>query len=198
MIGVDTEEDVKYIEQYIASKSNSAASVLIRKYRQFIYAVVYRYVGNYDDAQDISQEVFIKALDNLHKFKKNSSLKSWLYRIATNTAISYQRKAKIKNLFVRSDSDEFDKLSDNGGEDSMKQLDHNAFEKDLDAALLKLPKKQRETFALRYFENIPYKEIAEMLDTSVGGLKANYFQAVKKLAVHLEKYNPNIEEDEDD
>lgn len=171
---------------------------MIRKYRQFIYAVVYRYVGNYDDTQDISQEVFIKALDSLHRFKQNSSLKSWLYRIATNTAITYQRKAKIKNLFVRDDSNVFDNLTDTDEISSREQLDHNVFDKDLQAALLQLPQKQRETFALRFFENMPYKEISDMLNTSVGGLKANYFQAVKKLAKYLEKYNPNIEENDDE
>ncbi len=162
----------------------------MRKYREFVYATVYRYVGNYDDAQDVSQEVFIKAIESLHKFKQNSSMKTWLYRIAANTSINHLRKSKITNLFVRSDNTTYDNLQEEENT-SNEELDHNAFKKDFEEALLKLPKKQRETFALRYYENMKYTEISELLKTSVGGLKANYYQAIKKLAVHLEKYNPN-------
>lgn len=166
----------------------------MKTHKQFVYATIYRYIGNYDDTEDVTQEVFIKMFSKLKKFKKTSSLKTWLYRIAVNTALNHLRKNKRSSLFVGSESPEFDKIAED--EQSEERLDHIAFEKDFKAAVAELPEKQRETFVLRHFENLPYSQISEMLGTSQGGLKANYHQALKKLATMLKKYNPKGGNDE--
>lgn len=186
-------EENKHIDDYINNQSGHAANYIVTTYKDFVYATVFRYIGDYDETQDVVQEVFIKALDNLHKFKRNSSLKTWLYRIAANTAINHQRKMKFTRLFVRNDNPIYENISDAPNE-SANQIDHEAFKLDFERAIQKLPQKQRETFALRYYEKLTYEQISNMLGTSVGGLKANYFQACKKLAIYLSKYNPTIED----
>lgn len=190
--GIAADEN-QHIDDYINNQSSSAANYIVTTYKGFVYATVFRYLGDYDDAQDVTQEVFIKVLDNLHKFKKNSSLKTWLYRIAANAAINHQRKMKLTRLFVRNDSTVYENITEEPNE-SKQQIDHEAFKADFEIAIQKLPKKQRETFVLRYYEKLTYEQISTMLGTSVGGLKANYFQACKKLATYLKQYNPTLED----
>lgn len=178
------DQEEKYIiQEYIANKSNKAATQLIRKYQKFVFAVALRYVGSYDDAEDLTQEVFIKALYNLHKFNQNSSLKTWLYRITVNTCLSFIRKKKLMSfLRIDDNNDVIKKQKDFSPE---QYYLGNELERRFLLELTKLPEKQRETFALRYFDNLSYEEISKLLGTSVGGLKANYFQAIKKLSEKL-------------
>lgn len=178
------DQEEKYIiQEYIANKSNKAATQLIRKYQKFVFAVALRYVGSYDDAEDLTQEVFIKALNNLHKFNQNSSLKTWLYRITVNTCLSFIRKKKLMSfLRIDDNNDVIKKQKDFSPE---QYYLGNELERRFLLELTKLPEKQRETFALRYFDNLSYEEISKLLGTSVGGLKANYFQAIKKLSEKL-------------
>lgn len=176
-------EEKYLIQDYIANKSNQAATQLIRKYQKFVFAVALRYVGSYDDAEDLTQEVFIKALNNLHKFNQKSSLKTWLYKITVNTCFTFLRKKKIMSFFrIDDNNDVIKKQKDFSPE---QYYLGNELERKFLEELAKLPEKQRETFALRYFENLSYEEISKLLGTSVGGLKANYFQAVKKLSEKL-------------
>jgi len=177
------QEEKHIIQEYIANKSNKAATQLIRKYQKFVFAVALRYVGSYDDAEDLTQEVFIKALYNLHKFNQNSSLKTWLYRITVNTCLSFIRKKKLMSfLRIDDNNDVIKKQKDFSPE---QYYLGNELERRFLLELTKLPEKQRETFALRYFDNLSYEEISKLLGTSVGGLKANYFQAIKKLSEKL-------------
>jgi len=177
------QEEKHIIQEYIANKSNKAATQLIRKYQKFVFAVALRYVGSYDDAEDLTQEVFIKALNNLHKFNQNSSLKTWLYRITVNTCLSFIRKKKLMSfLRIDDNNDVIKKQKDFSPE---QYYLGNELERRFLLELTKLPEKQRETFALRYFDNLSYEEISKLLGTSVGGLKANYFQAIKKLSEKL-------------
>lgn len=180
-------EDAIYISEYLESKSEKAATAIVTKYQKFVYLTILRMVQNSEEAKDISQEVFIKALDSLSKFRGDSSLKTWLYRIATNNATNYLRKKKLKQFLSLSKDEEFNEIATNAP--NPEQVMHNAeLQAEFLKALSKLPKKQRETFALRYFENLSYNEISEMLGVAVGTLKANYFYAVKKLASELKKY----------
>lgn len=180
-------EDSYYIKEYIENKSEFAAGELVRKYQKFVYLTILRVVENSEEAKDLSQEVFIKAFESLPKFRGESSLKTWLYRIAFNMATNSLRKRKLKNFFSLSKDERFEEIK----EDSPNPEEHFTnieLEKHFMKALSKLPLKQRETFALRYFEDMPYNEISELLGVTTGALKANYFHAVKKLAAELEKF----------
>jgi RNA polymerase sigma-70 factor (ECF subfamily) len=175
------ENDSELIEEYLESKSEIAANTFVRKYQKFVFATAFRYLKNNNDAEDATQEAFIKALGNLHKFRKESSLNTWLYRIVSNISKNMLRKRKVMSIFsYKDETEEFYDIA-SSEPNPEKQFENKEFEAKFLKALDSLPAKQRETFALRYYEELPYEEISKMLGTSVGGLKANYFQAVKKL-----------------
>lgn len=180
------EKDNEIISEYLSGDRERAATAFVRKYQNFVFSASLRYLKSYDDADDASQEVFIKALKNIHKFRGESSLKTWLYRITMNVSSNILRKKKLINFF-RSDNDENDEYLNIADKTftPVEQYENWEFEQNFLKTLGKLPEKQRETFVLRYFEELPYEEISKLLGTSVGGLKANYFQAVKKLAEYL-------------
>ena len=175
--------DNQIIEQFSDGKTDSAATSLIRQYQNFVYSTALRFVQNYDDADDLTQEVFIKAIGNIEKFRGDSSLKTWLYRITSNLCMSFLRKKKIKKLFIpghNETSDDF--IMKDSEPEPDKILENNEFTKIFNQFVSKLPAKQRETFVLRYYDDLSYEEISKILKVSVGGLKANYFHAVQKLS----------------
>lgn len=181
MSALSLEIESEFVREYVETGSNRAANEIVRTYRKFVYATALRYVEDYDDADDVAQEVFIKALDSISKFKGDSSFKTWLYRITVNMSLNHTRKRKFKNIFSFGNNLSEDSIkSDNNLPDM--SLENKEFEKNFVKLLGKLPDKQRETFALRYFDELPYEDISKMLGTSVGGLKANYHQAVKKIS----------------
>jgi RNA polymerase sigma factor (sigma-70 family) len=191
------DNDEIIISEYVQNKSNRAANAFVRKYQKFVYHTAYRYLGQYEDADEVAQEVFIKALSNLHKFKLESNLNTWLYRITINQCHNFKLKNKFKSLFVRSKNiSDNDDIYDFPDYEHSSNPEHLMQNKELETlfmnALNKLPDKQRETFALRYFDNLTYDEISELLNVSIGGLKANYFHATKKLATELTKYKNGL------
>jgi RNA polymerase sigma factor (sigma-70 family) len=175
---IETDSDI--VREYAGGNTENAATAFVRKYQKFVFSTALRFLNSYDDADDAAQEVFIKALGSLKNFRGDSSLKTWLYRITTNYCINMKRKNKFFGFFKSID----DEVSELKNLDILpdKNLENAEFEKKFLKAMSKLPEKQRETFALRYFEELSYDEISKMVGTSVGGLKANYFQAVKKLS----------------
>lgn len=180
------ENDPDIIEEYLSGNRERAANAFIRKYQSFVYSTVLRFLNDYDDADDVTQEVFIKALKNIANFRLGSSVKTWLYKISKNQCINFLRKRKLLSIFSSSGKESI--LDYKGNElTPQEELERLEFEQRFEEAMQHLPKKQRETFALRYFEDLPYSEISKMLGTSEGGLKANYFQAVKKLAKYLKE-----------
>lgn len=174
--------DQAILSRFREGDANAAANEFVRTYQRFVYATASRYLRSDEDAYDASQEVFIRALKNIHKFRGESSLSTWLYRITINVCSSMKRKQKLRSVFSLEDIEPH-AHSHETAPDQMVQ--DNEFNDRLHAMLQQLPEKQRETFVLRYFHELSYEEISQMLGTSVGGLKANYCQAVKKLAVHL-------------
>lgn len=179
------ENETYIVKEYQATKSERSATAFVRMYQQFVFATALRFTQNYDDADDVAQEVFIKALNSLSSFKGDSNIKTWLYRITTNLCMNFKRKKSFLSLFSKDDSaEEFFNVISNEMNPQQK-MESEEFTAKFYKALSELPEKQRETFALRYFDEMPYEEISKLLGTSVGGLKANYFQAVKKLAVYL-------------
>jgi RNA polymerase sigma-70 factor, ECF subfamily len=174
------ENDEDIVREYCSGNTEEAATSLVRKYQKFVYSIALRQLQNYDDADDAAQEVFIKAIKGLPSFRGESSIKTWLYRITTNICKNTLRHRSI--IFWKRLDEVDDVLEIPSNEVSPEQkVENTEFEENFMKLLGKLPKKQRETFALRYFDELSYEEMSKMLGTTVGGLKANYYQAVKRL-----------------
>lgn len=165
------------------SSRNLAFSELVNRYQERLYWHVRRIVIDHDDADDVIQNTFIKAFKNLDRFREDSQLFTWLYRIATNEALTFLKR-KRKNIFVSLD-DVSHNLSSQLEEDS--GLNGDAIQLKLQQAILKLPTKQRLVFNMKYFDEMKYEEIAEVTGTSVGGLKASYHHAVKKIEAFVKQ-----------
>jgi RNA polymerase sigma-70 factor (ECF subfamily) len=134
-------------------------------------------VVDHDDAHDVLQNVFIKVWNGLGNFREDSQLYTWLYRIATNEALSFLEQQKRKGTV--SLEEEASGLSNKVMADS--GFDGNRLEWKLQLAIQQLPEKQRIVFNLRYFDEMPYQEMSRILDTSEGALKASYHHAAKKI-----------------
>jgi RNA polymerase sigma-70 factor (ECF subfamily) len=160
---------------------NEAFNLLLKKYQQRIYWHVRRMVIDHDDADDIVQDVFVKVWKSLPGFRNDSQLYTWLYRIATNECITFLNKKKQKNNISIDEVgyDLADTLADstyfNGDQAQMK----------LQQALLTLPEKQKLVFNMKYYDDMKYEEMSEILGTSVGALKASFHLAVKKIEAFL-------------
>lgn len=141
-------------------------------------------VISHDDTDDVLQDVFIKVWRNLDKFRKDSQLYTWMYRIATNECITFlNRKKQRNNISLDNENSEYlaNTLS------SSSYFDGTEAQRKLQKALLTLPDKQRLVFNMKYFEDLKYDEISDILGTSVGALKASYHLAVKKIKLFLEQ-----------
>ncbi len=138
-------------------------------------------VLNHDDADDLVQDVFIKVWKNLGSFRQDSQLYTWLYRIATNESITFLKKKRSKNNVSLDDLAE--ELSSNLNEENY--FSGDAIQKKLQQAILTLPEKQKLVFNMKYFDDMKFQEISDVLGTSVGALKASYHIAVKKIEEHL-------------
>jgi RNA polymerase sigma-70 factor (ECF subfamily) len=132
---------------------------------------------NHDDTDDVLQNTFIKVFQNLNKFKGESKLFSWMYRIATNEALTFLNQ-KAKKGGISSETLQ-NKIIENLKSDSY--FDGNEIQIKLQKAIVALPEKQRLVFKMKYFEELKYEEMSEILGTSVGALKASYHHAVKKI-----------------
>ncbi|MEB2777123.1 RNA polymerase sigma factor [Algoriphagus sp. D3-2-R+10] len=156
---------------------------LILTYQKRVYHVVRRMVLIHEDADDITQNTFIKAHHHIGKFQGQSSLFTWLYRIATNESLSFLEKKKKRFFFSIDDHQEkLESYIDQPG-----NIDGDEIHRLLQKALLTLPDKQRLVFHLKYQEELTYEEMSEITGTSVGALKASYHHAVKKIEHSLSK-----------
>ncbi len=171
--------------------SHQAFKELIEKYQAQLYYHIRRIVLDHDDADDALQNTFIKAWQAIYDFKHHSKIYTWLYRIATNEALAIIRR---KNRFSILSNDQH--ASDMVARlENDPYFDGNEAELLLQQAILSLPEKQRIVFNMRYFDELPYETIAEILDTSVGALKASYHHAVKKIEKKLQlSLNLNLNE----
>jgi RNA polymerase sigma-70 factor (ECF subfamily) len=167
------------------AKKERAYTAIIKKYQEKLYWHIRRLVVNHDDANDVLQNVFIKVWKGLENFREDSQLYTWLYRIATNESLTFLEQEKKRS--VVSLQDEMDGgLSNRVKADT--NFDANKLEWRLQVAIQQLPEKQRVVFNLRYYDEMPYQEMSEILDTSEGALKASYHHAVKKIEEFLKNY----------
>ena len=155
---------------------------LVEKYSEQLYWHVRSIVGSHEDADDILQEVFVKVWKALPGFRGDSSINTWLWRIATNEALSFLRRQKVRAALRFSSIDaEAERVLD-----SDPWFDGDEAQRRLAVAVAKLPDKQRAVFCMRYFEEMPYEEISAITGTSVGALKASYHQATEKIKASVE------------
>ena len=177
-------EEKEFIAQLLDPKTqNVAFKKLLLDYQKPIYYHIRNIVLNHDDADDVVQNTFVKVFKHLSKFKGESKLFSWIYRIATNEAITFINNKANRNGMS---NDELKmKLVDNLVSDTY--FDGDAVQLKLQKAILSLPEKQQLVFRMKYFEEIKYEDLSEMLGTSVGALKASYFHAVKKIEAFMLK-----------
>ena len=160
---------------------NEAFNLLLKKYQQKIYWHVRRMVIDHDDADDLVQDVFVKIWKNLPGFRSDAQLYTWMYRIATNECITFLNKKKQKNNIPLDDVSY--ELADTLADSSY--LSGDKIQLKLQRALLTLPDKQRLVFNMKYYDDMKYDEMSEVLGTSVGALKASFHLAVKKIEAYL-------------
>lgn len=173
--------------QLVRNGKREAYTELMQRYQNRVYWVARRIVGSHDDADDVAQETFVKAYLALGDFRGDSSFFTWVYRIAVNLSLNVVRKHQVMN-YLR-DSPIISSLLP-AQENPHKDLEVKELESRLQLAVAQLPEKQRAVFVMRYFDEMSYEEISQVLKTSVGGLKANYFHALKKVQEFLKDETP--------
>jgi RNA polymerase sigma-70 factor (ECF subfamily) len=171
-------DEKEFIQNLLDPKTqNEAFQKLLSDYQRPLYSHIRNIVLNHDDADDVLQNTFVKVFQYLKSFKGDSKLFSWMYRIATNEAITFiNQKAKRNGMTSEALQS---KIVDNLQADSY--FDGDALQIKLQKAIALLPQKQQLVFKMRYFEEIKYEEMSEILGTSVGALKASYHHAAKKI-----------------
>lgn len=171
-------EEKDFIQKLLNPKTqNEAFQILLSQYQRPLYHHIRNIVLNHDDADDVLQNTFIKVFQHLKGFKGDSKLFSWMYRIATNEAITFiNQKAKRNGTTSEALKS---KIVENLKSDSF--FDGTEIQIKLQKAIATLPEKQQLVFKMKYFEEIKYEDMSEILGTSVGALKASYHHAVKKI-----------------
>jgi RNA polymerase sigma factor (sigma-70 family) len=156
---------------------------LLKLYQERLYWHIRKMVYHHDDADDVLQNTFVKIFRHIDSFKGDSKIYSWMYRIATNEAISFlNQKAKMQNITLEEVKEQ---ALNNLTEDIYFEGDQLQLE--LQKAIATLPHKQQLVFNMKYFDDLTYEELSEILGTSVGALKASYHLAVKKITAYLSK-----------
>ncbi|MEZ4841417.1 MAG: RNA polymerase sigma factor [Flavobacteriaceae bacterium] len=174
--------ETQLIEELKEPKTQEQAfRKLMSEYKERLYWHIRKIVISHDDADDVLQNTFIKVYKNINTFKAESKLYSWMYRIATNEAITFiNKRAKEKNIDV---SELQYKLAENLEADVY--FDGDEMQLQLQKAIATLPQKQQLVFNMRYFDEMKYDDMSEILETSEGALKASYHHAVKKIESFL-------------
>jgi RNA polymerase sigma-70 factor (ECF subfamily) len=170
------------------SGKERAFTLLIEQYQQKIYWHIRRMVRSHDDANDVMQNTFIKVWNGLENFRADSQLFTWIYRIATNETITFinTRNRKATVSFDGTDNDDDENYSpSNYIKGDSHQVDGDDIQARLQKAIEGLPEKQKLVFNLRYYDEMPYEQMSEILETSVGALKASYHHAAQKIEKFL-------------
>lgn len=175
-----TEENLPILLQDPDQRRNAFGS-MVAMYSEKLYWQIRRMVLSHDDANDVLQNVFLKAWSSIENFRGDSKLSTWLYKIAINESLTFL--SKINNHPTSSLDGEAEIMANRLESDSY--TDGDAIELKLQKAILTLPEKQRLVFQLRYYEEMKYEEMSELLNTSIGALKASYHHAAKKIEDYL-------------
>ena len=177
--------DQELLELFREEKSKERAfELIIKKYEQKIYWLIRRYVNDHNDADDLMQEVFIKIWKGLANFREDSQLYTWMFRIASNECVNFHRKNKQKVQVAIEDVNEQEFINQVGDN----PMDGNKIQQKLQLALDTLPEKQKMVFHLKYYQEMKYEDMSQLLGTSVGALKASFHIAVKKIENYLTEH----------
>lgn len=174
-------------DKEILAKFNNPATkeagfrLLMQKYQEKLYWHVRRMVVNHEDANDVCQNMFVKIWKNLAKFRADSKLYTWLYRIATNESLTFINKRKKRDSAPLA-TEEYDLAAQLKADP---YFDGDDIQVKLQSAIDRLPPKQRQVFLMRYYDGLKYDDMSKVLETSVGALKASYHHAVKKIEKYL-------------
>jgi RNA polymerase sigma-70 factor (ECF subfamily) len=179
-VTVTNPTDAELVESCLAGKRESF-DTLVERHQRHVYQLCYRFVGNHEDASDLAQDVFIRAFRGLGKFKGEASLGTWLYRIGVNVCLNKvgaktPKPEALDPLLAASD----ERIA-SPAESATEALLRGERAVQVREAIAKLPKKQRATLILRVYHELPHEEIAGILGSSVGAVKANFFHALNNL-----------------
>lgn len=163
--------------------AHQAFDTLMRAYGEQIYWKIRKMVMNHEDANDLLQNSFIKAWKNIHNFRGDAKLTTWLYKIAVNESINFLNKERQRQGITSEEGDDSFLLTNI---ESDPYFDGDALQIELQKAIAQLPEKQRLVFNMRYYDEMKYEDMSEVLGTSVGALKASYHHAVKKITAAIE------------
>ncbi len=172
------DNDFELVKNFL-NGDETAFNSIVRKYQKKIYWHARQMVGNHLDADEVTQEVLIVIFKKLRTFNFNSSLYTWIYKIVSTRSLNQLRKRQVKKFFFIDDEESEVELRDK--KDIIEDITNREKLEKVNRVLQKLPPKQRQIFILRNFEQLSYDEIAKITGKSVGGLKANYFHALKKV-----------------
>jgi RNA polymerase sigma-70 factor (ECF subfamily) len=174
---IEKDNDFELVEKFV-SGDETAFNLLVRKYQKKIYWHARQMLGDHLDADEVTQEVLIVLYNKLKTFGYKSSLYTWIYKIVTTRSLNQIRRNKIKRLITFENTENREFVSK---QDIINDIVNREKIDKVNKALKKLPPKQRQIFVLRNFDQLSYEEISEITGKSVGGLKANYFHALKKV-----------------
>jgi RNA polymerase sigma-70 factor (ECF subfamily) len=177
--------DQELITRFQSGDARMSFTILVERYQKRVYFAAKKMVGgDHDEADEIAQETFVKVYEALGNFRGESQFYTWVYRIMMNAVIYKNRRKRVKKDVELEDvADHIASEGDSPDESIQRQ----EMTKLIEEAIETLPPKQREVFLMRFYEEMPYEDIAEILGTSVGGLKANYFHAAKKITEYVQR-----------
>lgn len=180
-----TEEELKKLLSHTETRRRGFA-LIVELYSSQIYWQLRRMVYNHEDANDLVQNTFIKAWEAIEGFRGEAKISTWLYKIAMYEGLNFikQQQRRNEHIFQPEDAEHANHLLSQLESDTY--FDGDDYECRFQAALLTLPEKQQMVFRLRYYDEMPYEEIAQITGTSVGALKASYHHAAKKITAHLQ------------
>ena len=177
------ERDEKELISQAKAGDRRAFDKLVRMYKDKMFALTYRMTGDREAALDLMQETFFTAFKELRRFREEAAFSSWIYRIASNKTINYLRRRKLTAFLP---------LESSSKAEAAYQMDDSAsyseLQKEVDLGVKSLPPKQRMAFNLRFYEKLPFAEIAKILGKSESTVKTNYQKAIEKLQKRLEPY----------
>ena len=179
-LGLDLSDDEDLVQACLAG-SQDAFDALVQRHRRAIYQLCYGFVGNHEDASDLSQDVFLRVHRGLRRFKGQSSLSTWLYRIGVNVCLS-----RVGSKVPPTEPIQDDRHVDPRGDDPAERVLQVERAARVRAAIVRLPERQRATLILRMYHELSHQEIASILGNSVGAVKANFFHALRNLKKLLE------------
>ena len=184
----------KQLIQALKNSDESAFRELVEKYELNVYNTCIGMLGNEDNAKDISQDVFIEVFRSIHKFRGDSKISTWLYRLAVNKSLNHIRDNKkhrvvrsIQRFFTKEENESLD-LQDFSSQNAEQEIEQNEHSKALHNALNKLPENQKTAFVLKNYDDLSYKQISEIMELSHSSIESLIHRAKTNLQKHLEEY----------